>query len=381
MVNIIEVEDNLLLRCSSEIVVMDHDETPDSSKQLPLSGKSKPSINEALLLLSDDRQYQLAKEQALPNWLDNISTLIHLSVFGILGVLTRYLLQILFGPNGVGVTTDHTILYLDLPSNMVGSFLMGWFGIVFKDDISQVSDHLAVGLSTGYLGSLTTFSGWNQKMIDLSVEGHWVLSILGFLVGFFLAAYSIIFGIETANGFRSLLNSTSKRRVGNRRCYLLVTAILLVMLIGLLSVSGTLLDKEFQINNGEPQLWLACIVAPLGVWIRWLLARLNRCGLGSAGILKWIPFGTLTANVSAACVMAGLSNLKEQVNTRSCNIVATGIQFGLLGCLSTVSTFIAEFNSMRESKQTWRAYAYVFITIGISFVLGILINVMPLWTN
>lgn len=60
---------------------------------------------------------------------------------------------------------------------------MGWFGVVFKRDISEVSDHLAIGLSTGYLGSLTTFSGWNQKMLDLSLDGKWHLSFLGFLVG------------------------------------------------------------------------------------------------------------------------------------------------------------------------------------------------------
>lgn len=46
-----------------------------------------------------------------------------------------------------------------------------------------MSDYLAIGLTTGYLGSLTTFSGWNQKMLDLIVDGHWVLAVLGFLVG------------------------------------------------------------------------------------------------------------------------------------------------------------------------------------------------------
>lgn len=60
---------------------------------------------------------------------------------------------------------------------------MGWFGVVFKGDISRVSDFLAIGLTTGYLGSLTTFSGWNQKMIELSVEGQWVEAVLGFLIG------------------------------------------------------------------------------------------------------------------------------------------------------------------------------------------------------
>jgi len=65
----------------------------------------------------------------------------------------------------------------------IGSFLMGWFGVVFKGDIINVSEHLAVAITTGYLGSLTTFSGWNQKMLELSVSGHWLFAALGFLVG------------------------------------------------------------------------------------------------------------------------------------------------------------------------------------------------------
>jgi len=36
-------------------------------------------------------------------------------------VLTRYLLQKLFGPGVAHVTSDQTILYVDLPSNMVCS--------------------------------------------------------------------------------------------------------------------------------------------------------------------------------------------------------------------------------------------------------------------
>lgn len=60
---------------------------------------------------------------------------------------------------------------------------MGWLGVVFKANISKVSDQLAIGLKTGYLGSLTTFSGWNQKMLDLSVEGQWVFAVLGYFIG------------------------------------------------------------------------------------------------------------------------------------------------------------------------------------------------------
>ncbi|KAL0326223.1 UNVERIFIED_CONTAM: hypothetical protein Sradi_5191600 [Sesamum radiatum] len=69
------------------------------------------------------------------------------------------------------------------------------------------------------------------------------------------------------------------------------------------------------------------------------------------------------------------------VKTTNCNTVASGIQFGLLGCLSTVSTFIAEFHAMRESTHPWRAYAYAAITFTISYALGTLIYSVPVWAR
>ncbi|KAM1135968.1 hypothetical protein ACFX15_033497 [Malus domestica] len=227
-------------------------------------------------------------------------------------------------------------------------------------------------------------------MLELSVEGHWVFALLGFLIGLFLAAYSIIFGVETAKGFRQILERSSvcgitssrrRWRVDSYKRHLVALVVLLLMLSSLWSIGGVLLREEFNSSSSEAQLWLGCIVGPFGVWIRWFLARLNGCGLGKTGLLKWVPFGTLIANVSAACVMAALSTVKKAVNTKTCDIVATGIQFGFLGCLSTVSTFIAEFNAMRESKYPWRAYAYATATICTSFGLGILIYCVPVWTR
>ncbi|KAK7310373.1 hypothetical protein RJT34_07847 [Clitoria ternatea] len=352
----------------------------------PLTSNSPLSTD--AIVGSEDTKHEPRK--GLPELLDYASCMVHLAVFGILGVLTRHILQKLFGPGAARVTSNQTILYLDLPSNMLGSFLMGWFGVVFKGDISHASEHLAIAITTGYLGSLTTFSGWNQKMLELSVSGHWLFAALGFLVGLFLVAFSIIFGIETAKGFRWLLrrmNMSSGSGGSNSNCkvdsygHQLTIMVMFLVILGILwGVSGALVKTEFKRGSSAAELWFACIVGPIGVWIRWFLARLNGCGLGKTGLFKWVPFGTLIANVSAACVMAALATVKNAVNTWDCDTVVIGIQFGLLGCLSTVSTFAAEFNAMRESSHPWRAYAYATITLGVSFILGILIYCIPAWT-
>lgn len=340
----------------------------------------------------DDKKPENKEE--LPWLMDYSSHLIHLAVFGILGVLTRYSLQKLFGPGVLGLTSDGTVLYLDLPSNMVGSFLMGWLGIVFKGDISRVSEHLAVGLTTGYLGSLTTLSGWNQKMLDLSVQGKWAFVVFGYPLGFILADFSISSGVSTAKVFQGFLKTQRVLPLNDHssaECswkldkfwrQFAVTVVLLLTLGLLWAISGALERREFDSGSSGAQLWLACIVGPFGVWIRWFLARrLNGRGLGKSGMLKWIPFGTLTANVSAVCVMAALATLKEAVNTKTCNTVATAIQFGLLGCLSTVSTFIAEVHLLRQSKHPWRGNVYALVTLVASFGLGTLIYSVPVWTR
>ncbi|KAG7980824.1 hypothetical protein I3843_05G203500 [Carya illinoinensis] len=316
----------------------------------PFSKEINFPLSTDAIVCSKDKTLDDKKE--LPKLLDYILCLIHLAVFGILGLLTRYLLRKLFGPGVICLTSDKNILYLDLPSNVT---------------------ILAIGLTTGYLESLTTFNAWNQKMLDLSVDDYWVFVVLGFLVGLFLAAYSIIFGVETAKGFKWLptrhigssgndtRSCSSNWRVNSCRRHLAVMMVLVLMLALLWG------------------LWLACIVGPPGVWIRWFLARLNGHGLGSAGLLKWVPFGTLIANVSTACIMVALALGMKAASSQTFDTVAVGIQLGFLGCLSTVSAFIAEFNAMRESKQPWRAYAYASITICLSFSLGILIYSVPVW--
>lgn len=151
------------------------------------------------------------------------------------------------------------------------------------------------------------------------------------LAGLFLVSHSIIFGIETAKGVRWIVRKTatsknssseSPWKMNSFKHHLVVSAALLLILGALWSTCIALEAHEFKRGNSKAQLWLACLVGPFGVWIRWFLARLNGRGLGKSGLLKWVPFGTLIANVSAACVMAALATLKKAVNFKCCTLLS-----------------------------------------------------------
>ncbi|XP_039132976.1 uncharacterized protein LOC120270039 [Dioscorea cayenensis subsp. rotundata] len=359
---------------------------------------SSPLPTDAILHSGEKNQIEInrssslkEKKDKLPGRLDHISYLVHMAVFGILGVFTRYLLQKIFGPSLLKLTGDDSALYLDLPSNILGSFLMGWFGVIFKADIRNVSDHLVIGLTTGYLGSLTTFSGWNMKMLDLSERGHWVFAVGGIVLGMAIVNESIRYGVEIAEVLRRILlnwhSKTSQKtkvmlenlRVNTRERHAVVLLWMILILGALWSLSCVLAKRKIDSVTNGAVLWLACLVGPPGVWFRWYLARLNGRGIGRKGILKWLPMGTLIANILAACIMAALSTINKEVNTKKCAIIVSGIQFGFLGCLSTVSTFVAEVFAMRQSGHILRATAYMLLTIIPSFGFGTLIYSLPVW--
>lgn len=123
-----------------------------------------------------------------------------IGLFAILGTFLRMIVAQLFGeycknPDTIGwlaasaplcVTASGTqeqggIIFADLPANMFGSFIMGCFqsgtalGLALPlavawlkpDDAFQDMPILHKAITTGFCGSLTTFSGWNSAMVVL----------------------------------------------------------------------------------------------------------------------------------------------------------------------------------------------------------------------
>ena len=165
--------------------------------------------------------------------LDRARVLIHLFACAQVGVLTRLTVGELFG-GACGseaqwvpcVTSPYGALFIDLPINIVGSFLMGLF--VSSDVLSNTIRHnlavhapmailprksslqahtpLHIGLRTGLCGSLTTLASWMLQTVLMMVGGaampdgnsQWVAALVGLYIGTTAATASLTLGQHIA---------------------------------------------------------------------------------------------------------------------------------------------------------------------------------------
>lgn len=126
-------------------------------------------------------------------------------------------------------------------------------------------------------------------------------------------------GVATANGFRWLSGRFCTCSTNNccRVDYQILQTVILLLLILLWSflwaVSIQLFKIGFKAQEPIAKLWLACLLGPPGVWLRWFLAGYNGRGIGRSGSYKWFPFGTLAVNVLASTLMAGSTTIMKVV--------------------------------------------------------------------
>ncbi len=115
----------------------------------------------------------------------------------------------------------------------------------------------------------------------------------------------------------------------------------------------------------------ACLLAPTGALLRWKLSYFN----GRISKFNWFPLGTFSANVLGSLLSASMIALETHLyGYKSFWAVGTAraIKVGFTGCLSTVSTFVAEASGFLKSSNPIRAYIYIVISIACSALLGAL---------
>mmetsp|Transcript_14509 Transcript_14509/g.17649 ORF Transcript_14509/g.17649 Transcript_14509/m.17649 type:complete len:605 (-) Transcript_14509:41-1855(-) len=109
----------------------------------------------------------------------------------------------------------------------------------------------------------------------------------------------------------------------------------------------------------------AGILAPFGALLRWKLSTFN----GKIQRYHWFPVGTFAANVIGSIISASMVGLEPQFFS-SYSFWTVGsvraVKVGFSGCLSTVSTFVAETSGFFKSSNPLRGYLYVFISISTS---------------
>lgn len=110
----------------------------------------------------------------------------------------------------------------------------------------------------------------------------------------------------------------------------------------------------------------------MGALCRWQLSRFNP-------FTPSFPLGTFTANITGtlilgiAVVIQGRSSVTS-ISSISCAILH-GIDTGFCGCLSTISTFAVELDTLIRKH----AYVYATVSIGVGLVLLVLVVGIPTW--
>uniref|UniRef100_A0A7S4J026 Fluoride ion transporter CrcB n=1 Tax=Odontella aurita TaxID=265563 RepID=A0A7S4J026_9STRA len=129
-------------------------------------------------------------------------------------------------------------------------------------------------------------------------------------------------------------------------------------------------------------MWLSALFTPPGAVLRWKLSVWNGRLRGESR--RWIPAGTLAANVlgclvSAGCAAAsiGLSRRDDAESWRWTIHCLDAARVGFAGSLSTVSTYVKEVVDITErySGRNARGYKYAFGTMTLCCLLGLLVYI------
>ncbi|CAF3882516.1 unnamed protein product [Rotaria sordida] len=277
-----------------------------------------------------------------------LSSIMPIIIFSYIGVLIRLGLAFL--------GNNQAPLYAAFWPNFVGCFIMG-FVVEQKIHIHQHFAQLYIGLTTGLCGSITTFSGviYNSCIALFGPSSHLTYPISNYLsviisvfsasfIGFIIGRHASIFILSLSS------KSTKKVQYLNKSVQIWLFSILIFISIPLLVLLAVLLPVSHY-----TYFIYSIIFAPFGSLTRYILSIVFN-------INSNFPLGTLLANVIGSYIYLGMVAINQYVNITSPlvkQIIISIIQ-GYCGCLTTVSTFILELDTIKKRRYI---YAYAIITV------------------
>ncbi|KAG5960552.1 hypothetical protein E4U58_004634 [Claviceps cyperi] len=344
--------------------------------------------------------------------LSQLYTLFYLVFFAIMGTLAR------LGLSALTSYANMPVLFTGIWANFGGCVIMGFLiedQMLFQQNWRSAADdgvltpaaeqnqqdgashtaakkaHVAykktvplyIGLTTGFCGSFTSFSTFIRDVFlamsnDMSASGRGVApesrnggySFLAMaavvITTVALSLGGLVFGGHCAMAIERFVPSLSRSMT--RR---LIDP--LFVLLGWGCWVGAIVMAVLPPHDAwRGQVLFALVFAPLGCLARYGLA------LWLNGKTAALPLGTLAANITGTAVLGMAWDL---AHVRSGGLlgcqVLQGVEDGFCGCLTTVSTWAAELNSLGRRS----AYMYGLTSVLVSFAFMVLIMGGLRWTD
>jgi fluoride ion exporter CrcB/FEX len=329
----------------------------------------------------------------------HLYTVSYLAFFSIFGTLARIGLQALTFYPGAPVVTG--VLW----ANVGGSLVMGFIAQdrnLFAGRQNQKREDgegdrkildkaikktipLYIGLTTGFCGSFTSFSAF---MLDsflamsnelpspdsaVSAPRHGGYSFMAVVAVIFctiaLSLCALVFGAHLADAldaYTPTIGSASARRILDP----------IFVLLGLGCWLGSVLLAIWPPDpDWRGRAVFAVVFAPVGTLMRFYISIPLNTRTSS------FPLGTFVVNILGTMVLGMCFDLQRagqaigMDNVIGCQVL-TGVMDGFCGCLTTVSTWVAELHALKRRH----AYRYGVASIGLGLAMLVVIVGSMTWS-
>lgn len=237
-------------------------------------------------------------------------------------------------------------------------------------------------ITVGFAGSCTAFSTWALEVFQAfsNGKGHDRIGLYSVMDALAQTATTLGMGLAGIWAGRALADAYPLASLPAMHVHPMtghVAAILLGVLFWIGSALLCGLHAPFR------HVTFALVLCPPGALVRWQLALLNppRSADDCVHVRQWTrwPRGTFLANILATLVLCGAftGQLSHTFSSKTSCDALQGLQDGFSGCLSTVSTLIAELLLLRPMRTS---FAYLFSSWAVAVVTCVLLVGIPRWT-